>query len=393
MQYNKSKKEKEVFSYKNSKGEELWMYRHKYYDALTGKRRDKKKHGFKTEKAAIQALIEIKAQTLRGETKSIENDNLTVGQWLDIWFDSNKRKWKPSTIINRELFIRLHFKPLLGSVKLKKLDRYIYEQNFLQALDGKYTPSTIKALHKILCIAINAAIKEEILLRNKILDAALPNNREVVKDNFFSPQELDVFLKILQENEDATHITIFYLLAYTGMRKGEALALTWSCIDFENRKIKITRTRGPNGIGSTKHENSERTIKVDLAIIKQLEAYQKTIKATLFKFGLKLMPDTLIFLSMFTGKPLSPTGVNQNFNAIKRLMGITKCNIHGLRHTHATILLNNGIPVKAIAKRLGNTPAQINDVYGHVLTELEDKTVSVFSESLNTFGAKNGASF
>ena len=76
MQYRKSTKEKEVFSYENAKGQKLWMYRHKYYDGLTGKRKEKKKSGFKTEKAAIQALLEVKAQTLRGVTSYIENDNL-----------------------------------------------------------------------------------------------------------------------------------------------------------------------------------------------------------------------------------------------------------------------------------------------------------------------------
>lgn len=66
--------------------------------------------------------------------------------------------------------------------------------------------------------------------------------------------------------------------------------------------------------------------------------------------------------------------------------------IHGLRHTHATILMNNGIPVKAIAERLGNTPEMIHTTYGHVLKEMEAQAVSVFSESLNAIGAKSGAS-
>ena len=102
------------------------MFRHKYYDGLTGKRKEKKKSGFKTEKAAIKALMEVKAQTLRGETKSIENDTLTVGEWLDIWYESNKKKWKIGTQIQREMVIRLHLKPLIGHYKLQKLDKRIY---------------------------------------------------------------------------------------------------------------------------------------------------------------------------------------------------------------------------------------------------------------------------
>ena len=66
--------------------------------------------------------------------------------------------------------------------------------------------------------------------------------------------------------------------------------------------------------------------------------------------------------------------------------------IHGLRHTHATILMNNGIPVKAIAEHLGNTPEMIHTVYGHILQEMEAQAVNVFSQSLKESGAKSGAS-
>ncbi|WP_230491822.1 tyrosine-type recombinase/integrase [Lysinibacillus sphaericus] len=264
MELVKSTKEKEVYSYLNNKGEKLWMFRHKYYDGLTGKRKEKKKSGFKTEKAAIKALFEVKAQTLRGETKYIENDNLTVGQWLDIWYETNHKKWKPATVIQRESFIRLQLKPLIGSVKLKKLDKVIYQKYFLNKLEGKYKPSTIRSFHVIMRTAINAAIEEEILIRNKLTGAALPTKREgISEDNYLSPDQLSLFLNFVEENEDITHSTLFHLLAYTGMRKGEALGLQWKNIDFKNRSIEIIRHRGTHGVGSTKTKNSERTIKVE----------------------------------------------------------------------------------------------------------------------------------
>lgn len=391
MQYKKSSKEKDVFSYLTSKGEKLWMYRYKYYDNV-GKRKEKKKSGFKTEKEAIKALLEVKASTLRGETKSIENDNMTVGEWLDIWFEMNKRKWKPATATQRESFIRLQLKPYIGHVKLNKLDKLTYQRLFLDKVADKYKPSSIRSFHVIMRTAINAAIEEEILLRNKLSGAVLPTKREGISDNnFLSPDQLNVFLKTVEENEDITHSTLFHLLAYTGMRKGEALGLQWSNIDFDNRTIEIIKHRGLHGIGSTKTKNSERTIKVDEIIISQLKNYQKALKQILLKQGQKLTPSTFIFLSLSSGEPLSPTGVNTNFNRMVAMAKLPKTTVHGLRHSHATILLNNGIPVKAIAERLGNTPEMIHTVYGHVLKELEDKTVNVFSTSLQQSGATSGA--
>lgn len=391
MQYKKSSKEKDVFSYVTSKGEKLWMYRYKYYDAV-GKRKEKKKSGFKTEKEAIKALLEVKAATLRGETKSIENDNMTVGEWLDIWFEMNKRKWKPATATQRESFIRLQLKPLIGHVKLNKLDKLTYQRLFLDKVADKYKPSSIRSFHVIMRTAINAAIEEEILLRNKLSGAVLPTKREGISDNnFLSPDQLNVFLKTVEENEDITHSTLFQLLAYTGMRKGEALGLQWNNIDFDNRTIEIIKHRGSHGIGSTKTKNSERTIKVDEIVISQLKTYQKALKQLLLKHGRKLTPSTFIFLSLSSGEPLSPTGVNTNFNRTVAMAKLPKTTVHGLRHSHATILLNNGIPVKAIAERLGNTPEMIHTVYSHVLKELEDKTVNVFSTSLQQSGATSGA--
>ena len=387
----KSTKEKEVFYYFNAKEEKLWLFRHKYYDA-SGKRKEKKKSGFKTEKAAIKALLEVKAQTLRGETKSIENDTLTVSQWLDIWYETNHKKWKPATAAQRESFIRLQLKPLIGHIKLNKLDKLIYQRQFLDKLEGKYKPSTIRSFHVIMRTAINAAVEEEILVRNKLTSAALPAKREGISDdNFLSPDQLNVFLKTVEKNEDITHSTLFHLLAYTGMRKGEALGLQWSNIDFDNHTIEVIRHRGTHGLGPTKTKNSERTIKVDELVIELLSTYQKALKPILFKYGEKIEPTTFVFLSLGSGKPLAPTGVNANFNRMVSLAKLPKTTVHGLRHTHATILLNNGIPVKAIAERLGNTPEMIHTVYGHVLKELEDKTVNVFNMSLQQSGAKSGA--
>lgn len=79
MKLHKSSKEPEIYYYFNTNNEKLWMFRHKYYDK-TGKRREKKKSSFKTEKAALKELLEVKAVTLRGESKQVEHDQMTVGE-------------------------------------------------------------------------------------------------------------------------------------------------------------------------------------------------------------------------------------------------------------------------------------------------------------------------
>ncbi|MFJ7839882.1 tyrosine-type recombinase/integrase [Lysinibacillus sphaericus] len=392
----KSAKEPEIYHYFNSNKEKLWMYRHKYYDAA-GKRREKKKSGFKTEKAALKALLEVKAATLRGETKHIENDNLTVGQWLDMWYETNQKKWKIASQRQREMAIRLQMKPLIGHFKLQQLTKAIYQKHYINELEKKYKPSTVRLLHDLFKIAINAAVEEEILTRNKLHGTVLPSLRGKEADkNYLTPEQLSILLNHIKQHEDIAYYSLFLTIAYTGMRKGEALGLQWRNIDFTNQTITIERHRGSNGVDSTKTKNSERTIKIDEVVLQQLKSYRTAVKALLLSHGRKLhdditKDDSFIFISPNTIKPFASTGLNATFNRIVAAVGLPATTIHGLRHTHATILMNNDIPVKAIAERLGNTPEIIHTTYGHVLKEMEDKIIDIFDRAIGN-GAKSGAS-
>ncbi|MCT1539496.1 MULTISPECIES: site-specific integrase [Lysinibacillus] len=393
----KSTKEPEIYHYFNANKEKLWMFRHKYYDA-TGKRKEKKKSGFKTEKAALKALLEVKASTLRGEKKFVENDQLTVSEWLDTWYEMNHKKWKIGTRVQREIIVRVHLKPLLGHYKLQKLDKQTYQRIFINVLVGDYKPSTIRAWHTIFKIAINSAVEEEILIRNRFTKVTIPTEAKKKKEaaNFLTPTELVTFLDDAKQNENVTHYTFFLTIAYTGIRRGEALGLQWKNIDFQKNTITIERTRDVIGVHTPKTMNSYRTILVDEMVMKQLETYLKWCKKALFKNGRKLQDDlskddTFVFIFEHAADPIAPTSPIYAFNKILDRTGLPKTTIHGLRHTHCTILLNRGLNVKVIAERLGNTPKMIMDVYGHVLKELEAESVSLFSQTLQASGAKIGA--
>jgi len=108
----------------------------------------------------------------------------------------------------------------------------------------------------------------------------------------------------------------------------------------------------------------------------------------MLSFGYKITDDSYVFISHQTGKPSTD---NTILYALRRLLnknGLPPVTIHGLSHTHCTILLNEGSNVKVIAERLGNTPQMIFEIYGHVLEELETESVSLFSQSLEANGAK-----
>ena len=379
----KSTKEKEVFYYFNAKEEKLWLFRHKYYDA-SGKRKEKKKSGFKTEKAAIKALLEVKAQTLRGDTKHIDNDNMTISQWLDTWYEMNHSKWKVSTKLQRKNIIDKRLKPRIGNYKIQKIDRATYQRELINNLESSgYSIATIKLTHRIFMIAINAAIEEEVLIRNKLKKTILPeleqNDNESTK--FLTEHELNKLLNDVQKNENITSSTLFHVLAFTGARKGEILGLQWQDIDFSAGTIAIKRTRNDNQVNAPKTKNSYRTILIDNDIVVQLEKYKKWCKQTLFKYGKRLEKTSFIFIRD-DGELIESNYANRILKRIIKRIEIPEIVVHSLRHTHATILMNRGLEVKLIAERLGNTPDMIYKIYGHVLKDMEERAVQIFSASL-----------
>lgn len=383
VKLTKHPKEPEIYSYHNSKNEKLWMYRYRYYDNI-GNRKEKSKSGFKTDKAAIRELLKLKASLLNGQTSYIENENLTTGEWLDMWYEMNYKKWKENTRIQRHNAISLHLKPLIGRYKLQKLDRAIYQREFINVLEQKYSARSIQIWHSIFTIAINAAVEEEILLRNKFKKVVLPTieGDEELKDNFLNETQLNMLLHDVKENEDLTAYTLFLTLAFTGMRKGEVLGLQWKNIDFENHTITVERTRDDKTINSPKTKNSSRVILVDENVIKQLEVYKSWCKENLFRYGRKLNEDTFIFISRNGAVPIFPRKANDILNRSLERTKLHKITVHGIRHAHATILLNRGLEVKLIAERLGNSTEMIYKVYGHILKDLEKEAVKIFSQSL-----------
>ena len=235
----------------------------------------------------------------------------------------------------------------------------------------------------------------EILERNRFTKVKIsdPNNHdiEMARTNYLTIEELDRLLKTTKEHGNITIYTAFLILAYTGLRRGEALGLQWNDIDFENKTLTVNRTRSHTGTTPPKTRNSYRTIIVDDLLVKQLKAYKTWCKSLALTYGKRLKEDEFILMSPNTGEPLSNSTIGHELAHFRKLAKVNYMSPHGFRHTHATVLINQGVNVKVIAERLGNTPAMILDVYGHTFKELEQGSVDVFGQAMGTIGAKTGA--
>ncbi len=390
MKLHKSKKDPELYYYFNSNNKKRWCYRHRYYDAL-GKRKEKSKQGFTSEKEAYRALLEVKTSTLNGDVKQVESSNMTVSEWLDIWYESHKNDWKERTRKQRESVINDYMKPLLGDYKIKQLDKNTYKRVYINELLKSHKPSTVALYHRLFKVAVNDAVENEILTRNRFNRITIEQN-EVLK-NFLTANELNVFLSAAKKYENITSYTLILTLAYTGLRKGEAMGLKWSDIDIENKTLTVERTKDRFGVRTPKTKRSYRTILVDDSMINQLKVYRKWCMETKLSFGKKLADDDFIFISPDNGEPVGENTLHYSFKRIYKHIDINRITPHGLRHTNATILISQRIPVRIIADRLGNTPQMIHDIYGHSFKAMEEESVSAFSRSLNQAGGEIGGGF
>lgn len=360
------------------------MYRHKYLDSL-GKRKEKKKSGFKTEKEAVRSLFELKASILNGQTMHIEHSQTTVSQWLDIWFETKKRSWAVSTLRINENAIT-HLKKHIGKHKLNSLTSSTYEREFInKMLDKGFKPGSVISHHEVFKTAVNSAVDDEILIKNRFSRIKIEQDKSL--DNFLTPRELRLFLEAAKTYGHITHYTFTLLLAYSGMRKGEAQGLKWKNINFKKNTITIECTRDDQGERKPKTKNSYRTIEIDNDVMNQLESYKKWCIKTKFSIGLQLDKENDYVFITENNIPVYACFLNKFFNLIykelkSKEIELKKISPHGLRHTHATILIDELIPPTDIADRLGNTLEMIYRVYAHSFKKIENKSVIAFGSRL-----------
>jgi integrase len=390
MKMIKSKKDPDLYYYHNAKNVKMWCYRYRYYDVL-GKRKEKSKQGFETENAAYRALLQVKQDILNGEVKKVDFSNMTVAQWLDIWFETKENEWKVTSRLQRENAIRYQMKPLLGKYKLAELDKATYKRAYINVLAKKYKPSTVSLFHRLFKVAVNAAVDNEILIRNRFNNIQI--TQEEAADNFLSAEELDKLLSAAEQLENISNYTMLLTLAYTGVRKGEAQGFRWSDFDPENLTLSVNRTRDNKGVRSPKTKRSIRTIYISDRLTNQLNRYKVWCKQLKLSFGKSFSNDDYIFLSHQTGEAVTDNKAKYALERLLKKTELKKISVHGLRHTHASILVSEGVPIPTIAKRLGNTPDMINSVYGHSYEAMEIQTVNIFDESLGATGGGFGGGF
>lgn len=369
-QYFKTKKE-HIYHYKNSRGEKRFAYRYKYYDN-NKVRNEKSGKDFLTEKDAERALIEVKADILDGHVTYIQNSNQSLADWMNRYRDIRSKRWKISTLTHYNESINNHVIPLIGHNKLTKLTNLIIQEEFVdELLDKGLKKATIRNILRILNAALNYAVKTEILKRNPITELNFDEAKEVERDQYYSEEELNDFLSAVKQDGSPTRIALFTLLAMTGMRRGEAMALYWSDIDFVEKTISITKTRDRYGERDPKTKRSIRKVHINDVLATELKVYYNWTVKEKWKRSIEPKNGDVVFITVKGLRPIADCYTKDAMAHISNKYHIRRIKTHGLRHTFASILLSRNVPLITVAEMLGDHPNTVNNIYAHSLVKKE----------------------
>ncbi|MDO5325208.1 MAG: site-specific integrase [Clostridia bacterium] len=296
--------------------------------------------------------------------------SITVAEWLTKWQKEYLRNIKTSTRERYDVDIRLHIIPEIGKVTLSKLssDRITTLYNRMQ--DTGLSVKSIKNLHGTLHAALERALILHLVSKNPCEEVILPESEEAKEE--MHPLK-DAQVKQFRLEIKGNRYELLYNVAlFTGMRQGELIGLTWDCIDFDRNTIHVYRQlkRIAKGNGefkfTTLKNKQDRTFKVPLEVINLLKKVKRQQVEWKLKCGESWQETGLVF-TQEDGSNVNDRTVYNNFKRIVKKMGLPDVRFHDLRHTYATLALQNGIDPKTVSSTLGHaTVAFTLDKYGHV---------------------------
>ena len=350
----------------------------------------------RTKKEVKQKTKEAEIAFLQNGSTRFQASNITTYKELaSLWWESYKHTVKPNTQLNVRRLLDNHILPLFGSYKLDKLTTPLI-QNVVNKLADKTNKEEEGAflyydsLHALNKRILQYGVVMQAIPFNPAREVILPRNTQKAKREkikHFDNQELKKFLDYLDSlnlNKFRYYYenTLYKFLLATGCRINEALALSWSDIDLDNAVVHITKTLNyKQETNSPKSKSSIRDIDIDQATVSMLKQFRLRQTKEAWKIG---KSESVVFSDFIHEYPNNRTLQTRLRTHFKRAK-VTNIGFHGFRHTHASLLLNSGIPYKELQHRLGHSTLSMTmDVYSHLSKENAKKAVSFYETALKS---------
>lgn len=347
-------------------------------DPETGKRKRIVKYVKGRKNEAEELLAELIVETKKG-MYTVPN-KITVEEWINRWLETYKKiEVSVTTWAKYYATFNSYIKPALGTIQLQQLRSEHIQQLYQKLVDYGYSYSTVYMVHVVLNGALKQALKNKLIYFNPMEGVTLPKKPKH-RAKVLTFEEQQKFMKVLKGERLGP---AFLVLLFTGIRRGELLALTWQDIDFDkkiitvNKSVVVVSNTGKIEliIKSTK-TGDIRFIPMSDTVFKALKEHQERMILE-GNYGI----DKPVFCTR-NGNYIYPANLNTKYKELLKLAGITEnYNLHVLRHTFATRLLESGVSIKIVQKLLGHVRMSTTaDIYSHVLFEVQKDAIQKLEE-------------
>jgi len=278
----------------------------------------------------------------------------------------------------------------LGAIRLVELRPQHIQGYYAKALsegradgNGGLSARSVVYHHRILSKALDYAVRMGMVARN-VTSVIDPPRVARVKMATLNTKEVARFLDTAKET---SYYVFFTTLLYTGLRRGELLALKWRNLDLEKGSLIVVETayklgNGEYVIKEPKTAHSRRTVSLSPALVALLGEYRVDQELLRIQLGIGLTDNDFVFIR-HDGSPINPNAVTLAFQRVVKKAGLKHIRLHDLRHTHATLMLKAGEHPKIVSERIGHANIGITlDTYSHVLPGLQEAAAERFDRVL-----------
>ena len=316
--------------------------------------------------------------------QALSAKKMRLRDYADFWINNYAiPNLSPKTYERYKSMLKARILPYLGNMYLDKIQpmqlMYLYQElsecTYIRKKEAhKLSSKTILEHHRLLHSMLQQAVYWQMIPYNPASRVRPPKARKP-NINFYDDVQTIALIKAL-EGEELKFRVIILLTIFTGLRRGEVLGLEWQDIDFKNSSVTVRQaSQYVSSIGiytkDPKTETSNRIISIPESITKLLKEYQRKQLKNRLLLGDKWIETNRLFVQS-NGAPMHPDTITKWFRQFLEDKNLPHITFHGLRHTHATLLISQGLDVRTVSNRLGHAQTSTTlNIYAHAFAKMD----------------------